>query len=134
VVGESSGDNLLKMLKPKGTISRFPTAAEGVQALVADTIDVFVFDMATNFYYASLYVDKGLTPGERPSPVEPLAWAVRPTTPPCATRPTRTWPRSKKTANYRKCSNAPSLLPQHSLQPKAVAHRIARTKLPPHTF
>lgn len=78
VVGESSGDNLLKMLKPKGTISRFPTAAEGVQALVADTIDVFVFDMATNFYYASLYVDKGLTPGGTPLTREPLAWVVRP--------------------------------------------------------
>jgi polar amino acid transport system substrate-binding protein len=78
VVEGSSGDSLLKGLNPKGTISRYPQAQEGIQALIGDTIDVFLCDLPTNGYYASLYVDKGLTPGVTPLTREPLAWAVRP--------------------------------------------------------
>jgi polar amino acid transport system substrate-binding protein len=78
VVGDSSGDNLMRSLKPKGTINRFPSAPEAVQALIANSIDVFIFDLPANSYYASLYVDKGLTPGVIPLIREPLVWAVRP--------------------------------------------------------
>ena len=78
VIGGSSGDNLIQGLKPKGTINRFASAPEAVQALLADSIDVFVFDLPANYYYASLYVDKGLTPGVAPMTREELAWAIRP--------------------------------------------------------
>ncbi len=40
VVGDSSGDTLLKGLAPKGKITRYPSASEAVKALLADTIDV----------------------------------------------------------------------------------------------
>jgi polar amino acid transport system substrate-binding protein len=78
VVAGSSGENLIRGLKPKGTTSRFASAPEGVQALIADTIDAFIFDLPANYYYAARYVDKGLTPGVTPLTREPLAWAVRP--------------------------------------------------------
>ena len=78
VVGDSSGENLIRGLNPKGTTNRFASAPEAVQALIADTIDAFIFDLPANFYYASLYVDKGLTPGATPMTREPLVWAVLP--------------------------------------------------------
>jgi polar amino acid transport system substrate-binding protein len=78
VVEGSSGENLIRGLKPTGTTSRFASASEGVQALIADKIDVFIFDLPANYYYAALYVDKGLTPGVAPLTREPLAWAIRP--------------------------------------------------------
>jgi polar amino acid transport system substrate-binding protein len=78
VVDGSSGDNLVKGLKPKGATTRYPSAPEALRALITDSIDVFVFDLPANFYYASLFVDKGLTPGVTPLTREPLAWAVRP--------------------------------------------------------
>jgi polar amino acid transport system substrate-binding protein len=78
VVGDSSGDTLLKGLGPKGKITRYPSASEAVKALLADTIDVFLFDLPTNAYFAAQYIDKGLTPGTVLLTREPLAWAVRP--------------------------------------------------------
>ncbi len=78
VVHDSSGDTFIHGLKPKGQVNRFPSAPEAVQALVADTIDAFVFDLPANAYYASLHVDKGLTPGVALLTREPLVWAVRP--------------------------------------------------------
>ena len=81
VVTDSPGDVLIKGLKPQGKKTRYTTAPEGVQALIANTIDVFVYDMPANFYYASLYVDKGLTPGATPMTREQLVWGVRPDDP-----------------------------------------------------
>lgn len=78
VVAGGTADSWLKGLKPKGTISRFASAPEGVQALIKGTIDVFLYSLPANFYYASLYIDKGLTPGSIPLAREELAWAVRP--------------------------------------------------------
>jgi len=78
VVAGGTADSWLKGLRPKGTISRFATAPEGVQALIKGTIDVFLYSLPANFYYASLYIDKGLTPGNIPLAREELAWAVRP--------------------------------------------------------
>jgi polar amino acid transport system substrate-binding protein len=78
VVTDSSGDTLLKGLKPKGTISRFPSGPEGLRALVSDRIDVFIHDFPANSYYADLFVDRGLTPGISLLTREPLAWAIRP--------------------------------------------------------
>jgi polar amino acid transport system substrate-binding protein len=78
VVGDSSGDTLLKGLGPKGKITRYPSASEAVKALLADTIDVFLFDLPTNAYFAAQYIDKGLTPGTALLTREPLAWAIRP--------------------------------------------------------
>ncbi len=49
-----------------------------MQALIDNAIDVFVSDLPTNCYYASLYLDKGLTPGATLMTREQLAWGVRP--------------------------------------------------------
>jgi len=78
VVAASPGEVFVKSLKPQGKTLRFVTAPEGVQALIDNTTDVFIADLPTNFYYAALYVDRGLTPGTTPMTQEPLAWAVRP--------------------------------------------------------
>ncbi len=77
-VAASPGEVFVKSLKPRGKSLRFVTAPEGVQALIDNTIDVFIADLPTNFYYAALYVDQGLTPGTTPMTQEPLVWAVRP--------------------------------------------------------
>jgi len=78
VVAGGTADAWLRGLRPKGAISRFGSAPDGVQALIKGTIDVFISNLPANFYYASLYVDKGLTPGSIPLAKEELAWAVRP--------------------------------------------------------
>jgi len=78
VVAGSGGEQFLKGLKPQGRTTRLVTAPEAVQALIDDTIDVLVHDLPSNFYYAALYVDQGLTPGTTPLTSEPLVWAVRP--------------------------------------------------------
>ena len=78
VVAGTAGENLVKELNPKEETTRFASAPEGVQALLDDTIDAFIYDLPANFYYASLYVDKGLTPGVKPMTIEQLVWAVHP--------------------------------------------------------
>jgi polar amino acid transport system substrate-binding protein len=81
VVTESPGDALIKGLKPQGKIIRYASAPEGVKALIDNAIDVFVHNLPANFYYASLYVDKGLTPGATLMTHEQLVWGVRPNDP-----------------------------------------------------
>lgn len=78
VVEGSPGEALAVGLKPKGAIRRFAAADQGVQALISDQIDVFIDEMTSNFHYAALHIDKGLTPGSLLLSQEPLAWAVRP--------------------------------------------------------
>lgn len=78
VVADSPGDTLLKGLKPKGSISRFPSGPEGLRALITKNIDVFIHDLPSNDYYAALFIDRGLTPGVTLLTREPLAWAVHP--------------------------------------------------------
>ena len=77
VVEGSTADAWLKGLRPKGPISRFTTAPDGVQALLKKGIDVFVCNQTANYHYASLYIDQGLTPGNILLTREPLAWGVR---------------------------------------------------------
>jgi len=77
VVAGGVADAWLKGLRPKGAISRFATAPEGVQALMQERIDVFICSQTANYYYASLYIDKGLTPGNILLAREELAWVVR---------------------------------------------------------
>jgi ABC-type amino acid transport substrate-binding protein len=78
VVAGSPGDTFINSLQPKGKTTRFTAAPEGVGALLDDRIDVFIHDLPANFYYASLYIDKGLTPGVTRLTHEELVWAVRP--------------------------------------------------------
>ncbi|MCL2789101.1 MAG: ABC transporter substrate-binding protein [Desulfobulbus sp.] len=78
VVAGSAADVWLKGLRPQGAVSRFPTAPEGVQALIKESIDVFIANQTTNYYYASLYIDQGLTPGNILLTRDELAWVVRP--------------------------------------------------------
>ncbi|MDR2550898.1 MAG: transporter substrate-binding domain-containing protein [Desulfobulbus sp.] len=77
VVTGGTADAWLKGLRPRGSISRFATAQDGVQALMKKGIDVFIFNQTANYYYASLYIDKGLTPGNILLTREELAWGVR---------------------------------------------------------
>lgn len=78
VVEGSAGDRFIKGLNPKGNISRFPNGPEGLRALLGEQIDVFIHDFPANGYFAALFVDKGLTPGDTLLTREPLAWAVHP--------------------------------------------------------
>jgi len=77
VVEGSTADVWLKGLRPKGPVSRFAAAPDGVQALMKKSIDVFIFNQTANYHYASLYIDKGLTPGNILLTREELAWGVR---------------------------------------------------------
>ncbi|MCL1981364.1 MAG: transporter substrate-binding domain-containing protein [Proteobacteria bacterium] len=77
VVTGTTADVWLKGLRPKGAISRFATPLDGVQALIKKGIDVFIFNQTTNYYYASLYIDQGLTPGNILLTREELAWGIR---------------------------------------------------------
>lgn len=74
----STGETFVASLKPRGIVNRYATAPQGVQALIDSNIDVFIHDLPTNLYYASVYVDKGLTPGRSLMTGEELVWAVRP--------------------------------------------------------
>ena len=78
VVSGSVGEIFVNSLKPKGIVNRYATAPQGVQALVDNGIDVFIHDLPSNLYYASVFVDKGLTPGKSLMTGEELVWAVRP--------------------------------------------------------
>ena len=78
VVSGAVGERYVNDLKPKGIVNRYATAPQGVQALVDNSIDVFIHDLPSNLYYASIFVDKGLTPGKSLMTGEELVWAVRP--------------------------------------------------------
>lgn len=77
-VAGTAGERFINNLNHMGSTSVFSTAPEGVQALLSHSIDVFIHDMPTNFYYASLYIDRGLTPDLTPMTREDLAWVVHP--------------------------------------------------------
>ncbi len=78
VVTGSPGEQYINSLKPKGKITRFATAPKGVHALINDSIDAFIYELPANFYYAALYIEKGLTPGVTLLTRDELVWAVRP--------------------------------------------------------
>lgn len=78
VVARTAGDSYAATLKPQGKVSRFPSAQEGVQALINDAIDVLLNDMPATCYYASQHVEKGLTPGAKLLTSDELVWAMRP--------------------------------------------------------
>lgn len=78
VVEGSAGDAMLTTLSPLGQTTRFAAAETGVNALLANKIDAFIYDMPTNDYYAARFVAQGLTPGSTLLTHEPLAWALRP--------------------------------------------------------
>jgi polar amino acid transport system substrate-binding protein len=77
-VAGTAGERFVNNLNPMGSTSMFSTASGGVQALLSHSIDVFIHDMPTNFYYASFYIDRGLTPGLTPLTREDLAWVIHP--------------------------------------------------------
>jgi ABC-type amino acid transport substrate-binding protein len=79
VITDSPGERLLTGLHPKGTVSRYANGPEGLRALLTDRIDVLIHDFPANAYYASLFLDRGLTPGVSLLTREPLAWAIHPT-------------------------------------------------------
>lgn len=74
----TDGERFVRGLNIKGRQTLYTTPMEGVQALLSHAIDVFIHNLPANFYYASLFIDKGLTPGTTPMTREELVWAVHP--------------------------------------------------------
>lgn len=77
-VSGSAGPAYVRSLRARGTHQIFATAQAGVDALLRKRIDVLIHDMPTCFYYASLHIEQGLTPGTTPLTREEIVWALRP--------------------------------------------------------
>jgi polar amino acid transport system substrate-binding protein len=60
-----------------GKQSTYSTAEKGVAALLENDIDVFVYDLPMNFYFAAQNESNGLAPVVVPMTREHLAWGVR---------------------------------------------------------
>ena len=76
-VKATTGDFLVTQNKAKGTIIQYSNAAQGVQGLLDNTIDAFVYDLPMNFYLGAKYADQGLTPVTVPMSREFIAWGIR---------------------------------------------------------
>jgi polar amino acid transport system substrate-binding protein len=76
-VKATTGDYLIAQNKARGERTIFTTSQQGVQALIEEKIDAFVYDMPGNLHYGAMYADKGLVPVLVPMTREQIAWAVR---------------------------------------------------------
>ncbi len=74
----TTGDLLVQKNKARGSRTQYATSRHAVQGLLDKKIDAFVYDLPGNFYYGSLYAEKGLTPVVIPLTREQLAWGLRP--------------------------------------------------------
>jgi polar amino acid transport system substrate-binding protein len=72
----TTGDFLIQDKVARGS-TQFKTPAQGVDALIDKKIDVFVYDLPMNFYFASLNETKGIVPVPVPLSREHLAWGIR---------------------------------------------------------
>lgn len=73
----TTGDYLVRQKIGSSTIRRFDKPREGVEALLEEKIDVFVYDMPMNFYFAARYEARGIIPVTVPLSREYIAWGVR---------------------------------------------------------
>lgn len=73
----TTGDYLVSRDKAKGVIIRYGNALQGVQGVLDQSIDAFVYDLPMNLYYGAKYTNQGLTPVTVPMTREFIAWAVR---------------------------------------------------------
>lgn len=78
-VTESSGDHFITRGSKGAKVSRFPTPADAVQALLDKKIDAFVYDAPTVCYYAAGHENntKELSPILTLATTESLAWGIR---------------------------------------------------------
>ena len=72
----TTGDFLIEQQVARGS-TKFKTPDQGVEALIDRQIDVFVYDLPMNFYFAALHEAKGLVPVPVPLTREELAWGIR---------------------------------------------------------
>ena len=72
----TTGDYLIQD-KVARESTKFKTPNQGVDALIDKKIDVFVYDLPMNFYFAALNETKGLVPVPVPLSREYLAWGIR---------------------------------------------------------
>lgn len=73
----TTGDFLIQDKIARASNMRFKNPQQGVDALIGGKIDVFVYDLPMNFYFASLHESKGLAPVPVPLSREFLAWGIR---------------------------------------------------------
>ncbi len=76
-VKATTGNLLVVKNKAKGDILEYSNAEDGVQALLRNKIDAFVYDLPMNFYFGAKYADRSLTPVTVPISREHLAWGIR---------------------------------------------------------
>ncbi len=73
----SAGSQLVGNMSIQGTSQAFARPQDAIRALLRNKIDVFVYDLPANYYYAAANIDQGLIPGTTPYSTEKLAWALR---------------------------------------------------------
>ena len=76
-VRDTTGDFFIEQYVPRGKTIRFNTAEQGVSSLIKKDIDVFVYDLPMNFYFAAYNDVNGLAPVTTPITREQIAWGVR---------------------------------------------------------
>ena len=72
----TTGDFLIDQQIARGS-SKFKTPDQAIKALLENKIDVFVYDLPMNFYFAALHETEGLVPVPVPMTREELAWGIR---------------------------------------------------------
>ncbi|MDH3330114.1 MAG: transporter substrate-binding domain-containing protein [Desulfobulbaceae bacterium] len=73
----TTGDYLVQDKIARTGNMRYKDPQQAVAALIAGKIDVFVYDLPMNFYFAALNESKGLAPVPVPLSREFLAWGIR---------------------------------------------------------
>jgi len=76
-VKDTTGDFFIEQYVPRGKTIRFRRPEQGVKALIKGDINVFVYDLPMNFYFASYNDVNGLAPVTIPITREQIAWGVR---------------------------------------------------------
>ena len=73
----TTGDLLIEEKVNRKNTVRFTDSEDAVQALINRKIDVFVYDLPMNFYYAAANENNGLAPVVIPLTREEIAWGMR---------------------------------------------------------
>jgi polar amino acid transport system substrate-binding protein len=73
----TTGDLLIEEKVNRDNCVKFQGSAEAVKALIDNRIDVFVYDLPMNFYYAAVNEANGLAPVVIPLTREEIAWGMR---------------------------------------------------------
>ena len=76
-VKNTTGDFFIEQYVPRGKTIRFKKPEQGVKALIKGDINVFIYDLPMNFYFAAYNDINGLAPVTIPITREQIAWAVR---------------------------------------------------------